>query len=91
MSEVRQSQGTSLAIALKYEKPRAPRVTAIGRNDIARRIIEEAEKHGVPISENPGLAQALSHVEIEQEIPENLYRAVAEVLTYILRVSGQIR
>ena len=81
----------SLAVALKYEKPRAPRVTAMGRGEVARRILEEAEKHGVPISENPALAQALSHVELEQEIPENLYRAVAEVLTYILRVSGQIR
>jgi flagellar biosynthesis protein len=81
----------SLAVALKYEKPRAPRVTAIGRGEIARRILEEAEKNGVPVSENPALAQALSNVEIEQEIPENLYRAVAEVLTYILRVSGRIR
>ena len=81
----------SLAAALKYEKPRAPRVTAIGRGEIARRILEEAEKNGVPVSENPALAQALSNVEIEQEIPENLYRAVAAVLTYILRVSGRIR
>jgi flagellar biosynthesis protein len=81
----------SLAVALKYEKPRAPRVTAIGRGEIARRILEEAEKNGVPVSENPALAQALSNVEIEQEIPENLYRAVAAVLTYILRVSGRIR
>jgi flagellar biosynthesis protein len=87
MKEVRHG----LAVALKYEKPRAPRVTAMGRGDIARRIVAEAEKHGVPISENPALAQALSHVEVDQEIPENLYRAVAEVLTYILRVSGQIR
>jgi flagellar biosynthesis protein len=87
VSEIRHS----LAVALKYEKPRAPRVTAMGRGDIARRILEEAQKHGVPISENPALAQALSQVEVEQEIPENLYRAVAEVLTYILRVSGKIR
>jgi flagellar biosynthesis protein len=83
--------GRSLAVALKYEKPRAPRVTAIGRGDLARRIIEEAEKNGVPVSENPALAQALSQVALEGEIPESLYRAVAEVLTYILRVSGQIR
>lgn len=85
------SESTALAVALKYEAPHAPRVTAIGRGEIARRIIEEAEKAGVPISENAGLAEALSHVELEQEIPEELYRAVAAVLTYILRVSGQIR
>ena len=52
MSDVRHT----LAVALKYEKPRAPRVTAMGRGEVARRIIEEAEKHGVPISENPALA-----------------------------------
>jgi flagellar biosynthesis protein len=80
-----------IAVALKYEKPNAPRVTAIGRGELARRIIELAEANGVPISENAGLAAALSRVEIDQEIPESLYRAVAEVLTYILRVSGKLR
>jgi flagellar biosynthesis protein len=86
------SQGrNALAIALKYEKPHAPRVTAVGRNELARRIIELAEAHGVPISRNPELAAALSRVELDTEIPESLYRAVAEVLTYILRISGRIR
>jgi flagellar biosynthesis protein len=80
-----------LAVALTYEKPHAPRVTALGRGALARRIIEVAQASGVPVSENPALAQALSRVEIDQEIPESLYRAVAEVLTYILRISGQIR
>jgi flagellar biosynthesis protein len=80
-----------LAVALKYEKPNAPRVTAIGRGELAQRIIETAQEHGVPLSENAGLAEALSQLELEQEIPENLYRAVAEVLTYILRVSGKLR
>jgi len=80
-----------LAVALKYEKPNAPRVTAIGRGELAQRIVETAQAHGVPLSENPGLAEALAQLELEQEIPENLYRAVAEVLTYILRVSGRLR
>jgi flagellar biosynthesis protein len=84
-------QGRRLAVALKYEKPHAPRVTAVGRGELAQRIIEIAEQASVPISQNPALAQALSKVEIEQEIPENLYRAVAEVLAYILRVAGQIK
>ncbi len=79
-----------LAVALEYEKPRVPRVTAIGHGSIAQQIIALAEAGGVPISKNPGLATALSQVEIEQEIPEELYRAVAEVLTYILRMSGRI-
>ena len=81
----------TLAVALQYEKPEAPRVTAIGRGELARRIVELAETNRVPISRNPELATALSHVEIEQEIPENLYLAVAEVLSYILRVSGKLK
>jgi flagellar biosynthesis protein len=85
------THATDLAVALKYEAPSAPRVVAVGRGDLARRIVEIAEQNGVPLSENPGLAQALSQVEIEQEIPEALYRAVAEVLTYILQVSGRLR
>ena len=62
----------------------------MGRGELARRIIELAEANGIPISKNAGLAVALSDVEIDQEIPENLYRAVAEVLSYILRVSGKL-
>ncbi|MCX7313273.1 MAG: EscU/YscU/HrcU family type III secretion system export apparatus switch protein [Hyphomicrobiales bacterium] len=85
------SRPINLAVALKYEKPNAPRVTAIGHGDFARRIYDLAQQNGVPISENPELAKALSQAEIDQEIPEALYRAVAEVLSYILRTSGNIR
>lgn len=82
---------SKLSVALQYQAPRAPVVTAVGRGDMARRIVELAESNGVPISQNDGLAMALSKVEIDEEIPENLYRAVAEVLSYILRVSGKLR
>lgn len=82
---------SKLAVALKYEKPSAPRVTAVGRGEVAQRIIEAAEQNGVPLTDNPALAEALSRVPIDKEIPESLYRAVAEVLTYILRTSGKIR
>ena len=70
----------NLAVALHYAAPHAPKVTAIGRGELARRIVDVGTASGVPISENPALAVALSNVEIHQEIPENLYRAVAEVL-----------
>ncbi len=81
----------TLAVALQYAAPHAPKVTAIGRGELARRIIEIGSAGGVPISHNPELAMALSNVEIDEEIPENLYRAVAEVLAYILRVSGRLK
>lgn len=85
--------GPTLAIALHYEKKDggAPRVVAKGRGDIGEKIIAAAREHGVPLEENAALAEALSTVELGDEIPEELYRAVAEVLTFILRVSGHIR
>lgn len=83
--------GPRIAVALEYEKPHAPRVTAIGHDALAARIVELAGEHGVPLHENPQLAAALSQVDLDTEIPEKLYRAVAEVLGYVLRVSGKLQ
>ncbi len=80
-----------LAVALRYEKPDAPRVVAKGRGEIGQRIIDTAEEHGVPLQHNPALAEALSKVELDDQIPEALYRAVAEVLGFILRTSGRLK
>jgi len=82
--------GDPLAVALQYEAPGTPRVVASGRGAIGQKIIEVARAHGVPVEENAGLAEALSEVEIGNEIPVELYRAVAEVLTFILRASGRL-
>ena len=78
-----------LAVALHYEKPGTPRVVAKGKGEIGKKIIETAKAHGVPIEENEGLAGALSEVEIGDEIPVELYKAVAEVLMFIMRMSGR--
>jgi flagellar biosynthesis protein len=83
-------QRSPLAVALHYEKPGAPRVVAKGRGEIGRRIIEAARANGVRLEENAALAEALAQVELEHAIPETLYRAVAEVLVFILRASGRI-
>lgn len=76
---------THYAVALRYEEGMsAPKVVAKGQNLIAQRIRELALEHGVPIVENPPLAQSLYKAcEVGQEIPESLYRAVAEVLAYV--------
>jgi flagellar biosynthesis protein len=87
------SKTPSLAIALQYDKATAPtpRVIAKGKGATGDAIIALAREHGVPIEENALLAQALAQVEIGDDIPEALYRAVAEVLIFILRASGKIK
>lgn len=78
-----------LAVALHYAKPSAPRVVAVGHGPVGQKIIDVAREHGVPIEQNPDLAQALSKVELEEEIPEQLYVAVALVLGFILRAAAE--
>ena len=84
---------THYAIALKYEKGMAaPRCVAKGADLVALRIRELAEEHRVPIVENPPLARALhKSVEIDQDVPPEHYKAVAEVIGYVLRLQRGIR
>jgi flagellar biosynthesis protein len=82
---------SNLAVALHYDKTGAPRVVAKGRGTIGEKIIEVAKAHNIPIEENEMLAGALSNVELGDEIPAELYKAVAEVLVFVLRLSGRIR
>lgn len=80
---------THYAVAIRYnlDGMAAPQVVAKGKNYLALRIREKAREHQVPIIENPPLAQALYHsVEVGQEIPPHLYRAVAEILAYIFKL-----
>jgi flagellar biosynthesis protein len=80
-----------LAVALHYDRQGAPRVVAKGRGAIGEKIIEVAKANNIPIEENEVLAGALSNVEIGDEIPQELYKAVAEVLIFVLRLSGRVR
>lgn len=82
MSDKRQ-----IAVALRYDAPNAPTVVASGRGKVGERIIAAAREHGVPLSENAPLAEALSTLELETEIPHQLYVAVAEVLAFLLKTS----
>jgi flagellar biosynthesis protein len=81
---------TSLAVALKYDERSAPKVVAVGRGELGQRIIDTAREHGVPLETNASLAEALSTVEVETEIPRELYVAVATILAFILRVSESV-
>ena len=83
---------TEYAVALRYdtESMNAPKLGAKGHDQLAKRIREVAIEHGVPIVERPPLARALyRQVEVGQEIPAALYKAVAEVLAYVYELAGR--
>ena len=82
----------SKAVALKYNKDKdaAPKITAKGRGFIAEKIVEAARAHNVPLHEDKNLVQVLEALDLETEIPPELYRAVAEVLAFIYRLNGRM-
>ncbi|KAB2875222.1 MAG: flagellar type III secretion system protein FlhB, partial [Pseudorhodoplanes sp.] len=84
---------THFAVALKYEKgDNAPRCVAKGADAIALRIREVAKAHAVPVVENPPLARALhATVDLDQEIPPEHYRAVAEIIGYVMKLRRAAR
>ena len=77
------------AVALRYDtqQDHAPRVTAKGAGLLAERIVSLAREHGVPVHEDPDLVTLLSKLDVNAEIPEDLYKAVAEVLAFIYRLN----
>ena len=80
------------ATALKYDRRTnsAPAVVAKGRGIVAEQIIALARKHGIPIKEDRNLVEVLSTMNLYDEIPPELYKAVAEVLFFIYRMSGRL-
>ena len=80
------------AVALKYDqaKSMAPRVVAKGKGHIAEQIIQVARENDVPFHEDRNLANVLEALELESDIPAELYRAVAEVLAFIYRLNGKL-
>lgn len=83
---------THIAVALLYEsKLPAPKVVAKGADFLAEKIKEVARKHGVPIIEDKPLARSLYKLKLDSYIPEELYRAVAQIIAYILKVQKMRR
>lgn len=83
------SEKMTKAAALKYNRTsdNAPKVVAKGKGTSAENIIKIAKLHEVPIQKDEDLVELLSKVEIDKEIPPNLYRAVAEVFSFIYNVT----
>jgi flagellar biosynthesis protein len=80
------------AAALKYERGvnAAPQVVAKGSGLIAEKIISLAMENGVPVHEDHNLIEILSTIDLYEEIPAELYKAVAEILAFVYKMSGKV-
>ena len=76
------------AVAVKYEvkKSKAPKIVAIGRGGIAKDILDLAEEHRVPLYEDKTLMELLSKLEVNDQIPPELYTVVAEILAFVYQL-----
>jgi flagellar biosynthesis protein len=79
------------AVALRYEpnKDRAPKIAGKGRGLLADKILELARQHKIPIRQDKNLIQILSRLDLNQEVPPEVYKAVAEILAFIYRLSNR--
>ena len=79
------------AVALRYDadKENAPRVIAKGEGQVAQNIIKIAELNELPIKKDADLIELLSKVELDKEVPEALYKAVAEVFSFIYKITNK--
>lgn len=83
-------KSTKKAAAIRYDQNRdaAPTVVAKGRGKLADKITALAQEHGVPVVEDTNLAQMLEALDLNTEIPQALYQAVAEVLVFVYRMNS---
>jgi flagellar biosynthesis protein len=88
MSKNNEPQQPSAAVALKYDGERAPTISAVGNHELADEIIRIAREHGVPLYENAELASTLARLSLNDEIPDQLYQLVAEILAFAFHIRG---
>ncbi|WP_417566107.1 EscU/YscU/HrcU family type III secretion system export apparatus switch protein [Marinobacter sp.] len=79
---------TRAAVALKYDGDKAPTISATGTHELAEEIIRIAREHNVPLYENAELASILARLSLNEEIPESLYRVIAEILAFAFHIRG---
>ncbi|MDH5518775.1 MAG: EscU/YscU/HrcU family type III secretion system export apparatus switch protein [Gammaproteobacteria bacterium] len=82
-------QKIPVAIALEYDQQKAPVVKATGSGELAERIIEIAKENNIYLQEDEGLIEILAELELGDEIPEQLYKAVAEVIAFAYIIKGK--
>jgi len=81
------------AAALQYDprKDAAPRLTAKGRGEIAEKILELARRYDIPVRQDPNLVRILWKLDLDEQVPPELYKAVAEILAYVYSLNERLR
>jgi len=79
------------AVALRYQEGihEAPKVVAKGKGYVADNILQKAKEHRIPIQEDPSLVEVLGKLDVNQQIPPELYQVVAEVLAFVYRLDNK--
>jgi flagellar biosynthesis protein len=88
MTSNKHRQDNRAAVALKYDGEKAPTISATGTHELAEEIIRIAREHDVPLYENAELASILARLSLNDEIPESLYRVIAEILAFAFHIRG---
>ncbi|AFL72455.1 EscU/YscU/HrcU family type III secretion system export apparatus switch protein [Thiocystis violascens] len=88
MTKNQRQDAVPQAVALQWDRLNAPRITAAGKGLTAEEILRIAGEQGIPLQSDPILVEALAQIPIGDEIPRNLYIAVAEVLAFIFMLEG---
>ncbi len=88
-----QKNNPKKAVALQYKeaRDRAPKISATGTGDVAKKILEVAKEANIPIQEDSDLIEVLAKIPLGEEIPPELYQAVAEILDFVYRLSNRYR
>ena len=78
-----------MALGYNRQKDNAPRVLATGSGEVAKNIINLAKSHDIPIKEDADLIEVLSKVDLNEEVPPNLYKAVAEIFSFLYQMTNK--
>lgn len=89
MARIKEKNKKAVALGYNREKDNAPKVLASGSGEVAKNIINLAKSHDIPIKEDADLVEILSKVDLNQEVPPNLYKAVAEIFSFLYKMTNK--
>ena len=89
MARIKEKNKKAVALGYNRDKDNAPKVLASGSGEVAKNIINLAKSHDIPVKEDADLVEILSKVDLNQEVPPNLYKAVAEIFSFLYKMTNK--